>query len=141
MYGNSFESCLVAVVVPNKEVLTAWAKDAGVSGSYEELVKQPKAAAHVLAVSPPGSWAVGRCGVRGYKFGHSAAPLSGTAPAADGQAVEGGVLREARSGVATHAVREAGAGRRPRGAVRRRLLLLAQAKLSWAWLAWLPARP
>ena len=33
VYGNSFKSCLVAVVVPKKEALEAWAKDAGVKGA------------------------------------------------------------------------------------------------------------
>ena len=35
MYGNSFKSCLVAVVVPKTEALVDWAKEAGRKG--EEL--------------------------------------------------------------------------------------------------------
>ncbi|KAG2497767.1 hypothetical protein HYH03_004039 [Edaphochlamys debaryana] len=50
VYGNSFESCLVAVVVPSKDVITAWAKEHGVSGEYEKgLLEDPKVNAHVLA--------------------------------------------------------------------------------------------
>lgn len=37
MYGNSFESSLVAVVVPNKELLTAWAASNGVTGDYDTV--------------------------------------------------------------------------------------------------------
>ena len=49
VYGNSFESCLVAVVVPNAAKLLEHAKSAtGFSGTYEELCKDPKAAEYVL---------------------------------------------------------------------------------------------
>jgi hypothetical protein len=34
-YGNSFESCLVAVVVPKQKPLMAWADKQGLQGSYE----------------------------------------------------------------------------------------------------------
>ena len=42
MYGNSYESVLVAVVVPDKKALQAWASDNGVDNSFEELCKNPK---------------------------------------------------------------------------------------------------
>jgi long-chain acyl-CoA synthetase len=32
VYGNSFKSCLVAVVVPKKEALMDWAKGEGKTG-------------------------------------------------------------------------------------------------------------
>lgn len=35
VYGNSFESCLVAVVVPQKKALMAWAAKHGLQGTYE----------------------------------------------------------------------------------------------------------
>ncbi|EFJ51208.1 hypothetical protein VOLCADRAFT_73402 [Volvox carteri f. nagariensis] len=50
VYGNSFENCLVAVVVPNKAVITAWAKEAGVSGGYEEgLLEDPRVNQYILS--------------------------------------------------------------------------------------------
>ncbi|KXZ49465.1 hypothetical protein GPECTOR_21g691 [Gonium pectorale] len=50
VYGNSFESCLVAVVVPNKDVITAWAKENGVTGEYEKgLLQDARVNAHILA--------------------------------------------------------------------------------------------
>ena len=48
VYGNSFENCVVAVVVPNEEKLMAWAKDAGVSGDYEAVCKTPEANKMIL---------------------------------------------------------------------------------------------
>jgi long-chain acyl-CoA synthetase len=35
VYGNSFESSLVAVVVPNEKVLQSWAIKQGLKGTYE----------------------------------------------------------------------------------------------------------
>ncbi|GLI61184.1 hypothetical protein VaNZ11_003476 [Volvox africanus] len=50
VYGNSFESCLVAVVVPVKEAITAWAKEAGVAGEYDKgLLEDPRVTEYVLA--------------------------------------------------------------------------------------------
>jgi long-chain acyl-CoA synthetase len=37
VYGNSFKSCLVAVVVPTKEAAEKWAKGAAFSGSFAEI--------------------------------------------------------------------------------------------------------
>ncbi len=42
VYGNSYESTLVAVVVPDKKELMGWAKENGVDGDFEALVKSPK---------------------------------------------------------------------------------------------------
>ena len=50
MYGNSFESCLVAVVVPAAGALKAWAAGAGKGdASLEALCADADARAHVLA--------------------------------------------------------------------------------------------
>ncbi|GLC41297.1 hypothetical protein PLESTB_001078100 [Pleodorina starrii] len=50
VYGNSFENCLVAVVVPNKEVITAWAQEAGVKGDYDkDLLHVPKVNDYILS--------------------------------------------------------------------------------------------
>lgn len=43
VYGNSFESTLVAVVVPSEEVLINWAKAQGITGTFEEVIANPKA--------------------------------------------------------------------------------------------------
>ena len=48
VYGNSFESCLVAVVVPNEQMLMAHAKDAGFSGDFTALCQDAKAKQYVL---------------------------------------------------------------------------------------------
>lgn len=50
VYGNSFKSCLVAVVVPVKETLMAWAKENGVAGDYETVCANDKAKAYMLGV-------------------------------------------------------------------------------------------
>ncbi len=50
VYGNSFEACLVAVVVPAAGPLKAWAAGAGKGGaSLEALCADADARAHVLA--------------------------------------------------------------------------------------------
>ncbi|MBA0768788.1 hypothetical protein Gotri_017568, partial [Gossypium trilobum] len=48
VYGNSFESYLVAVVNPNKQALERWAADNGVSGDFETICKDPKAKEYIL---------------------------------------------------------------------------------------------
>ena len=48
VYGNSFQSCVVAVVVPNASVLMPWAKDNGVGGSLEEVCASKEATEAVL---------------------------------------------------------------------------------------------
>ena len=43
VYGNSYENVLVAVVVPDKKALTAWASDNGLGNtSFEELCDNSK---------------------------------------------------------------------------------------------------
>ena len=49
VYGNSYESFLVAVVVPNKRELLAWAKEqGGLPSDFAELCATPEA-----SVTPP----------------------------------------------------------------------------------------
>ncbi len=38
-YGDSLKSACVAIVVPDEEVLTNWAKENDVQGSFQELCK------------------------------------------------------------------------------------------------------
>ena len=37
VYGDSLKACLVGVIVPDEEVLMAWAKKNGVSGSFDDV--------------------------------------------------------------------------------------------------------
>ncbi|XP_021894818.1 long chain acyl-CoA synthetase 4-like [Carica papaya] len=48
VYGNSFESFLVAVVNPNKQALESWAEENGISGDFDSLCENPKAKEHIL---------------------------------------------------------------------------------------------
>ena len=41
VYGNSYESTLVAIVVPQKHELMGWAKQNGQGSSFEEVVRTP----------------------------------------------------------------------------------------------------
>ncbi|KAG1667988.1 hypothetical protein FOA52_000632 [Chlamydomonas sp. UWO 241] len=49
VYGSSFKSCLIAVVVPSEAGLMAWASANGVGGTFSEVVATKEARAHVLA--------------------------------------------------------------------------------------------
>ncbi|WIA35224.1 hypothetical protein OEZ86_003686 [Tetradesmus obliquus] len=49
VYGNSFKSVLVAVVVPKDDAIKAWAAANGKSGSVAELCKDPAAEAWLLS--------------------------------------------------------------------------------------------
>lgn len=49
VYGNSFESSLVAVANPNQQALERWAEQNGVTGSFAELCEHPRAREHILA--------------------------------------------------------------------------------------------
>lgn len=49
VYGNSFESTLLAVCVPNQPKLEEWAKSNGVEGNFAQICKDPKAVAHIMA--------------------------------------------------------------------------------------------
>ncbi|CAI0446872.1 unnamed protein product [Linum tenue] len=48
VYGNSFESFLVAVVVPDKQAIEEWAKQHNVTGDYQALCENQKARNYVL---------------------------------------------------------------------------------------------
>ena len=48
VYGSSFESTLVAVVVPKEEALSAWAAASGVEGGFRSVVGDERAEQHVL---------------------------------------------------------------------------------------------
>ncbi|XP_020100489.1 long chain acyl-CoA synthetase 4-like [Ananas comosus] len=48
IYGNSFESFLVAVVNPNQQALEHWAEQNGVSGDFSTLCENPKAKEYIL---------------------------------------------------------------------------------------------
>ncbi|KAG8055991.1 hypothetical protein GUJ93_ZPchr0001g29672 [Zizania palustris] len=48
VYGNSFESFLVAVVNLNKEALDSWTHANGISGDFETLCENPKAKEYIL---------------------------------------------------------------------------------------------
>ncbi|OAY69152.1 Long chain acyl-CoA synthetase 4 [Ananas comosus] len=48
IYGNSFESFLVAVINPNKQALECWAEANGVSGDFAALCENPKAKEFIL---------------------------------------------------------------------------------------------
>ncbi|KAI5655337.1 hypothetical protein M9H77_32524 [Catharanthus roseus] len=48
VYGNSFESYLVAVVNPNKQAIEKWAEENGVSGDFNSLCENPKVKEYML---------------------------------------------------------------------------------------------
>ncbi|CAH2078132.1 unnamed protein product [Thlaspi arvense] len=48
VYGNSFESFLVAVANPNQHILEKWAAENGVSGDYSDLCQNAKAKEFIL---------------------------------------------------------------------------------------------
>ncbi|KAH7841077.1 hypothetical protein Vadar_025249 [Vaccinium darrowii] len=50
VYGNSFESYLIAVVIPNKQALTDWAERNGVPGDFDSLCGNPKTKEYILGV-------------------------------------------------------------------------------------------
>jgi hypothetical protein len=49
VYGNSFESSLVAVVNPNQQALERLAEQNGITGSFAELCEHARAKEHILA--------------------------------------------------------------------------------------------
>jgi long-chain acyl-CoA synthetase len=49
VYGNSFESSLIAVINPNQQVLEQWAEQNGISGSLAELCENSGAKEHFVA--------------------------------------------------------------------------------------------
>ncbi|GLT78103.1 hypothetical protein SLA2020_496490 [Shorea laevis] len=48
VYGNSFESFLVAVVNPNKQALELWAAENGIDGDFDSICQNPKVKEFVL---------------------------------------------------------------------------------------------
>ncbi|THG16347.1 hypothetical protein TEA_009700 [Camellia sinensis var. sinensis] len=48
VYGNSFESFLVAVVNPNQQFLECWAEENAVAGDFDTLCENSKAKAYIL---------------------------------------------------------------------------------------------
>uniref|UniRef100_A0A2P2MK96 Long-chain-fatty-acid--CoA ligase n=2 Tax=Rhizophora mucronata TaxID=61149 RepID=A0A2P2MK96_RHIMU len=48
VYGNSFESFLVAVVNPNQRALEQWAQENGVDGDFKSLCENPRAKEYIL---------------------------------------------------------------------------------------------
>ncbi|XP_043688068.1 long chain acyl-CoA synthetase 4-like [Telopea speciosissima] len=48
VYGNSFESFLVAVVNPNQQALERWAEENGITGDFNSLCENPKAKEFIL---------------------------------------------------------------------------------------------
>ncbi|CAD5178226.1 unnamed protein product [Musa acuminata subsp. malaccensis] len=48
IYGNSFESFLVAVVNPNQQALERWAEEKGVTGDFAALCENSKAKEYIL---------------------------------------------------------------------------------------------
>ncbi|KAB5564603.1 hypothetical protein DKX38_004657 [Salix brachista] len=48
VYGNSFESFLVAVANPNQQALEHWAQEHGISGDFKSLCENPNAKEYML---------------------------------------------------------------------------------------------
>ncbi|MBO8589825.1 hypothetical protein INN88_14625, partial [Staphylococcus aureus] len=48
IYGNSFESFLIAVVNPNQHALEHWAEENGQTGDFAALCENPKAREYIL---------------------------------------------------------------------------------------------
>ncbi|XVE58061.1 hypothetical protein DITRI_Ditri04bG0140000 [Diplodiscus trichospermus] len=48
IYGNSFESFLVAVVNPNKQAMECWAAENDISGDFDSICQNPKAKEYIL---------------------------------------------------------------------------------------------
>lgn len=48
VYGNSFESFLVAVINPNKQVLEVWAEENGIKMEYDSLCGDSRTNSYLL---------------------------------------------------------------------------------------------
>lgn len=48
VYGNSFESCLVAVVNPNKRSIESWARENDISEELDSICQNPKTKEYIL---------------------------------------------------------------------------------------------
>ncbi|VAI82564.1 unnamed protein product [Triticum turgidum subsp. durum] len=49
VYGNSFESFLIAVINPNQQALENWAGQNGITGNLEEVCENTKTKEHFIA--------------------------------------------------------------------------------------------
>merc|ERR1712146_175424 len=49
VYGDSFKTTLVAIVVPDEPVVAQWAKDNGLSGDFAQLCQEEKLKEAILA--------------------------------------------------------------------------------------------
>jgi len=65
VYGNSFESFLIAVVNPNEYALKRWAEEHGITGDFASLCENPKAKEYIIGE-------LGKIGkdkkLKGYEF-------------------------------------------------------------------------
>ncbi|KAJ3701291.1 hypothetical protein LUZ61_004996 [Rhynchospora tenuis] len=50
VYGNSFESFLVAVINPNRQAIENWALSNGLTGNFEELCENPEVKKYILGL-------------------------------------------------------------------------------------------
>lgn len=48
VYGNSFESFLVAVINPNMQAIENWAQSNGITGDFKALCENPKVKEYIL---------------------------------------------------------------------------------------------
>ncbi|KAK4490796.1 hypothetical protein RD792_001509 [Penstemon davidsonii] len=48
VYGNSFESFLIAIINPNQQAVEQWAEENGISGDFNALCENPKVKEHFL---------------------------------------------------------------------------------------------
>uniref|UniRef100_A0A0C9RQP3 Long-chain-fatty-acid--CoA ligase n=1 Tax=Wollemia nobilis TaxID=56998 RepID=A0A0C9RQP3_9CONI len=64
IYGNSFESFLVAIAVPNQQALENWASTNGETGDFAALCQNPKAKKYILNELN----AVAKNKLRGFEF-------------------------------------------------------------------------
>ena len=48
VYGNSFESYLVAVVNPNMQAIESWSNENGLSGDFHSLCQNEKVKEYIL---------------------------------------------------------------------------------------------
>lgn len=48
IYGNSFESFLVAVINPNQRAIEQWAEHNGISGDFDSLCENSKVKEYIL---------------------------------------------------------------------------------------------
>jgi long-chain acyl-CoA synthetase len=62
VYGNSFKSCLLAVVVPTVAAAEKWAAANGVKGTYAEIcANEAYSAALLKDLQATGAWRVAAC--------------------------------------------------------------------------------